>query len=251
MTQHFPQRQLRFFMTGVSPCPYLPGKTERKVFANLPFAGGPAVNDRLTQAGFRRSQNIAYRPACDDCAACVSVRVPVEEVVFSKSQKRTLARNADLTRTAVEPAATVEQYRLLSRYLHTRHPEGGMAGMGWLDYVAMVEDTSVRTHLIEYRLPSTVADAPGRLVGVALTDRLSDGLSMVYSFYDPDLAERSPGVFAILDHILQAREAALPYLYLGYWVRGSAKMDYKARFRPLEALTFLGWTRIMDEAPGA
>lgn len=251
MTQHFPQRQLRFFMTGVSPCPYLPGKTERKVFANLPFAGGPTVNDRLTQAGFRRSQNIAYRPACDDCAACVSVRVPVEEVVFSKSQKRILARNADLTGTAVDPAATVEQFRLLSRYLHVRHPEGGMAGMGWLDYVAMVEDTSVHTHLVEYRLPPIQADTPGRLVGVALTDRLSDGLSMVYSFYDPDIAERSPGVFAILDHIRRARGGALPYLYLGYWVQGSAKMDYKARFRPLEALTFLGWTRMMDDPDAA
>ncbi len=246
MTQHFPPRQLRFFMTGVSPCPYLPGKTERKVFANLPFAGGPTVNDRLTQAGFRRSQNIAYRPACDDCAACVSVRAPVAEVVFTRGQRRVLARNADVERTFLEPVATVEQFRLLSRYLHRRHPEGGMAGMGWLDYVAMVEDTAVHTHLAEYRLPPEVEGEPGRLVGVCLTDRLSDGLSMVYSFFDPELERRSLGMFAILDHILQAHDAALPYLYLGYWVEGSPKMDYKARFRPLEALTLMGWSRMSD-----
>ena len=230
-------------MTSVAPCPYLPGQTERKVFANLPFTDGAHVNDELTQAGFRRSQNIAYRPACESCDACVSVRIPATGFAFSRSQRRVLARNGDLSRDLVEAEATTEQFDLLRRYLGARHPGGGMSGLGWLDYVAMVEDTTVRTHLIEYRLPS--ADGgPGDLVGVCLTDLLSDGLSMVYSFFDPDQEARSPGRFAILDHLRQAQAVNLPYVYLGYWVRGSEKMDYKAGFRPLEQLTRLGWERL-------
>ena len=240
-----PQRQLRFYMTSVAPCPYLPGQTERKVFANLPFSDGAHVNDELTQAGFRRSQNIAYRPACEACEACVSVRVPVPEFAFSRSQRRILKRNEDLSRDLVEAEATTEQFELLRRYLGARHADGGMNGMGWADYVAMVEDTAVRTHLIEYRRPS--ADGgPGDLVGVCLTDLLHDGLSMVYSFFDPDLERRSLGQFAIMDHLRQAALVGLPFVYLGYWVQGSPKMDYKARFRPMEALRPLGWERLED-----
>lgn len=230
-------------MTAVAPCPYLPGMTERKVFANLPFSNGAHVNDELTHAGFRRSQNIAYRPACEGCDACVSVRLPAEDVRLSRTQNKIIARNADLSRDLVEAEATQEQFALLKRYLSRRHPGGGMTDMTWLDYIAMVEDTAVRTHLIEYRLPSQDG-GPGDLVAVTLTDLLSDGLSMVYSFFDPDLERRSLGVFAILDHVRQARAVRLPYVYLGYWVEGSPKMDYKAQFRPMEALRSLGWTRL-------
>lgn len=243
MTQFVPQRQLRFYLTSVAPCPYLPGQTERKVFANLPFTDGAHVNDELTHAGFRRSQNIAYRPACEDCNACVSVRIPAPEFRFSRGQRKILARNEDLSRDLVEAEATQEQFALLKRYLAHRHPEGGMTDMTWLDYIAMVEDTAVRTHLIEYRLPST-DEGPGDLVAVTLADLLSDGLSMVYSFFDPDRVKRSLGVFAILDHVRQAQAVRLPFVYLGYWVQGSPKMDYKARFRPLEILKPLGWTRL-------
>jgi arginine-tRNA-protein transferase len=227
-------------MTATAPCPYLPGRTERKVFANLPFSDGAWVNDELTQAGFRRSQNIAYRPACDACDACVSVRIPLDGFDLSKGRRRVLRRNGDLVRHFVEAEATVEQFDLLRRYLLARHPVGGMRDMGWLDYVAMVEDTAVRTHLVEYRLPS-IDGGPGRLMGVALTDVLSDGLSMVYSFFEPDEERRGLGVFAVLDHVVQAQALSLPFVYLGYWVEGSRAMDYKARFRPLEALTKLGW----------
>lgn len=230
-------------MTAVAPCPYLSGMTERKVFANLPFSNGAHVNDELTHAGFRRSQNIAYRPACEGCDACVSVRLPAEDVRLSRTQNRIMARNADLSRDLVEAEATQEQFALLKRYLSRRHPGGGMTDMTWLDYIAMVEDTAVRTHLIEYRLPSQDG-GPGDLVAVTLTDLLTDGLSMVYSFFDPDLERRSLGVFAILDHVRQARAVRLPYVYLGYWVEGSPKMDYKAQFRPMEALRPLGWTRL-------
>lgn len=243
MTQHVPHRQLRFFMTAIAPCPYLPGMTERKVFANLPFSDGAHVNDELTHAGFRRSQNIAYRPACEGCEACVSMRLPVSEFVFSRSQRRVLNRNADLSRDLVEAEATTEQFALLKRYLKARHPSGGMTDMSWADYVAMVEDTAVRTHLIEYRLPSHDG-GPGDLVAVTLTDLLSDGLSMVYSYFDPTVVQRSLGVFAILDHVRQAAAVGLPFVYLGYWVQGSKKMDYKANFRPMDVLRPLGWTRL-------
>ncbi len=245
MTQHVPTRQLRFFLTAPSPCPYLPGREERKVFAHLPLLDGAIVNDSLTQGGFRRSQNIAYRPACEACNACASARIPVGDYVFSGSERRSLRLNEGLSRHVVEAEATLEQFDLLRRYLNVRHPGGGMADMAWPDYVAMVEDTAVRTQLVEYRLPSEDR-GPGDLVAAALVDQLSDGLSLVYSFFEPEMSKRSLGSFIILDHIVQAGLMELPYVYLGYWVRGSAKMDYKARFSPIEILRPMGWS-LMSE----
>ena len=240
MTHYLPQRRLRFFLTAPTPCPYLPGREERKVFAHLPLSDGAAINDSLTQVGFRRSQNIAYRPACDSCRACQSARLPVNDYAFSRSEKRALSRNSDLERHLVEAEATTEQFDLLRRYLTARHAAGGMADMTWPDYVAMIEDTAVRTHIIEYR--TRPADhGPGDLVACILVDVLNDGLSLVYSFYDPGLPKRSLGSYIILDHVVQARKVALPYVYLGYWVQGSEKMDYKARFTPLEILRPSGW----------
>jgi arginine-tRNA-protein transferase len=245
LTHHFATRQLRFFLTAPSPCPYLPGREERKVFAHLPLSEGAAINDALTQIGFRRSQNIAYRPACENCDACVSARIPVADYGFSRSERRILERNRDLERSLVEAEATMEQFDLLRRYLLARHAEGGMADMTWADYVAMVEDTSARTHLIEYRAASKDR-GPGDLIACVLVDVLSDGLSLVYSFYDPGMTRRSLGSFVILDHIRHAGRLGLPFVYLGYWVEGSHKMDYKARFRPLELLRPNGWTRLED-----
>ena len=250
MTQHFAPRQLRFFLTAPSPCPYLPAREERKVFAHLPLSDGPGVNDALTQVGFRRSQNIAYRPACESCEACISARLPASDYLFSRSERRVLDRNGDLSRHLVEAEATMEQFDLLRRYLLVRHANGGMADMTWPDYVAMVEDTAVRTHLIEYRLPSSDL-GPGDLAACVLVDILGDGLSLVYSFYDPTLSKRSLGSFVILDHVAQARLAGLPYVYLGYWVPGSVKMDYKARFRPIELLRPGGWTRLNEGPEGS
>jgi arginine-tRNA-protein transferase len=240
VTHHFATRQLRFFLTAPSPCPYLPGRDERKVFAHLPLSEGASINDALTQIGFRRSQNIAYRPACERCDACVSARIPAGAYVFSRSERRVLDRNGDLSRHLVEAEATLEQFELLRRYLQARHAEGGMADMTWPDYVAMVEDTAARTHLIEYRRASSDG-GPGDLVGCVLIDVLADGLSMVYSFYEPVMAKRSLGSFIILDHVVQANMAGLPYVYLGYWVSGSPKMAYKARFDPVEVLQAGGW----------
>jgi arginine-tRNA-protein transferase len=221
----------------------LPERFERKVFAHLPLSDGATVNDSLTQVGFRRSQNIAYRPACEACTACVSARLPAADYVFSRSERKILARNDDLQRHLVEAEATIEQFDLLRRYLTNRHADGGMAEMTWPDYVAMVEDTAVRTHVIEYRTPSS-GGGPGDLVACALVDLMSDGLSLVYSFYDPAMRRRSLGSFVILDHVIQAGLTSLPYVYLGYWVQGSEKMDYKVRFSPIELLRPEGWSLV-------
>jgi leucyl-tRNA---protein transferase len=241
VTQHFATRQLRFFLTAPSACPYLPERFERKVFAHLPLSDGATVNDSLTQVGFRRSQNIAYRPACEACSACVSARLPAMDYVFSRSERKVLNRNEDVERHLVEAEATMEQFDLLRRYLTARHANGGMAEMTWPDYVAMVEDTAVRTHIIEYRVRSQDG-GPGDLIACALVDLMADGLSLVYSFYDPAQRRRSLGSFVILDHVIQAGLTSLPYVYLGYWVRGSEKMNYKVRFSPIELLKPEGWT---------
>lgn len=210
------------------------------MFAHLPLSEGANVNDSLTEVGFRRSQNIAYRPACETCDACVSARIPAADYHLSRSERRILDRNSDLERHLVEAEATSEQFDLLRQYLTARHADGGMADMNWPDYVAMVEDTAVRTHLMEYRVKS--ADGgPGELIACVLVDLLADGLSLVYSFYNPHLGKRSVGSFIILDHIRQAVALGAPYVYLGYWVAGSPKMAYKARFSPLEVLRPGGW----------
>ncbi|MGA9659760.1 MAG: arginyltransferase [Asticcacaulis sp.] len=237
MSEHFPGRKLRYYLTIPGPCPYLPGQEERKVFVHLPPLEAVSVNDQLSGIGFRRSQNIAYRPACQNCRACQSVRIPVKRYAFSKSDRRVLKANADLTKTFTEAEATREQFDLLQRYLLARHPDGGMMDMSWPDLVAMVEDTLVRTHMIEYRLNDT-------LVACVLVDALNDGLSLVYSFYEPDLKSRSLGHYIILDHVDQAHRSGYDYVYLGYWVKDSPKMDYKVRYQPLEGLTDLGWQTI-------
>jgi leucyl-tRNA---protein transferase len=230
-------KNIRFYLTAAQPCPYLDGRRERKVFAALDGKDAIELNDSLTHAGFRRSQNIAYRPACDMCAACVSVRVPSATFKITRRWKRVLAANRDITASITNTRATYEQYSLLQKYLTGRHLGEGMSDMSIFDYSAMVEETSVRTHMVEYRL----GDKTGPLVACALVDALEDGLSLVYAFYDPEMEARSLGSFMILDHIRQATEAGFDYVYLGYWIKGSKKMAYKADFRPMEALGASGW----------
>lgn len=240
-----PRDAPQFYLTSPAPCPYLPGRAERKVFTHLIGLRAPALNDTLTQSGFRRSQTIAYRPACEQCRACVSVRVKIADFSASRGLRRVLRRNADIVGEARPARATPEQYALFRRYVGARHADGGMADMSMVDYQMMIEDSHVDTRLIEYRL---AADAPGgdadRLVAGCLTDRLADGLSMVYSFYEPDFESRSLGAYMILDHMRRAEAAGLAHLYLGYWVEGSRKMAYKARFLPQERLGPEGWMRV-------
>ena len=241
-----PIRFPRFFVTSPAPCPYLPGRSERKVFTELRGDSADELNEALGRIGFRRSQTVAYRPSCFDCQACVSVRVVTNEFKPSSSQKRTLKQNSDLIASECRPWATDEQYELLRRYLAARHPGGGMAEMDESDFADMVEHTPVSSYVIEYREPGE-GNEPGKLVGACLTDVQGDGLSMIYSFYDPEIEDRAGlGNYIILDHIRRAAGSGLPYVYLGYWVEGSDRMQYKVRYRPLERLNRNGWERMPE-----
>jgi arginine-tRNA-protein transferase len=242
LTQHSRDTP-QFYLTAPSPCPYLAGKEERKVFTHLVGERARELNELLTHGGFRRSQSIAYRPACEACRACVSVRVVVDDFRPTRSMRRVLERNADVVGELRAAVPTSEQYSIFRAYLDSRHHDGGMADMTVLDYAMMVEDSHVTTKIVEYRLRAVDGTRGGDLLAVALTDVLGDGLSMVYSFYEPDVADRSLGTLMILDHIARARRMELPYVYLGYWVRGSRKMDYKGRFLPQERLMAQGWVR--------
>ncbi|MFN4113888.1 MAG: arginyltransferase [Sphingomonadaceae bacterium] len=246
-----PVRFPRFFVTSPAPCPYLDGKTERKVFTELKGPHAEHLNEALSRIGFRRSQTVAYRPSCIDCQACVSVRVCADRFEPSKTQLRNLRRNSDLIATECRPWATEEQFDLLQRYLGARHPGGGMTAMDEMDFADMVEHTPVSSLMIEYREPSD-GIRPGRLVGACLTDRQSDGLSMVYSFYDPDHEVRTGlGSYIILEHIRRAASGGQSFVYLGYWVDGSDRMQYKIRYRPMELLGRDGWRRLVREEQDA
>jgi arginyl-tRNA--protein-N-Asp/Glu arginylyltransferase len=242
-----PRDAPQFYLTAPTSCPYLPGREERKVFTHLVGRRAREINDLLTQGGFRRSQTIAYRPACEGCRACVSVRVLVDDFRPTRSMRRVLDQNGDVIGEMRANLPTSEQYSLFRTYLDARHGDGGMADMTVLDYAMMVEDSHVESRVVEYRRRGPDSGITGRgagpLIAAGLTDVLADGLSMVYSFYDPAEERRSLGTFMILDHIDRARRMGLPYVYLGYWVEGSRKMAYKARFLPQERLTPQGWAR--------
>jgi len=237
----------QFYLTTPAPCPYLEGREERKVFTHLVGNRAAEINDMLSQGGFRRSQNIAYRPACETCKSCISVRIIVDEFVSTKSFKRIENANRNLGGEKIIPSPTKEQFALFRDYLDDRHSSGGMAEMTSLDYAMMVEDTHVNTMMLEYRHKRTEDEANSAkqppLRAVALTDVLSNGLSMVYSFFDTDPKYKSLGTYMILDHVKMARKMGLPYVYMGYWVNGSPKMEYKTRFRPQEHLSATGWIR--------
>lgn len=231
----------QFYVTAPQPCPYLKGRMERKLFTALQGEYAGKLNDSLSKQGFRRSQNVLYRPSCAECAACLSARIRIADFQPSRSQKKTARKNRSLKRKAVSPWATEEQYDLFRRYLDSRHRDGGMADMDIFEFASMVEETPVRSRVIEYYNTNS-ADA--ELVAVCLTDVLDDGLSMVYSFFNPDLASDSLGTYVILDHIRIAQEAGLPFVYLGYWVPGSPKMHYKSKFAGLEVFFEGKWQKL-------
>ncbi len=241
MSHHESSLKAQFYLTAPQPCAYLEGREERKVFTTLNGSGAVSVNNALSHKGFRRSQSVIYRPACVGCSACMSIRIPVRAFEPSRAQRRIQRRNADISRRPCEAWATETQFALFRRYLNERHADGGMADMDAFDYASMVDETPVNTMVVEY----TQQDELGatRLVAACLSDVLGDGLSMVYSFFEPALADRSLGAFMILDHIAMAREMGLAYIYLGYWVAGSRKMDYKIGYRPFELCDGATWRR--------
>lgn len=229
-------RPHRFFMgTRALPCPYIPGRVERKVVTDLATPDAMKLYDNLSRAGFRRSHSLAYRPACPGCTACVPVRIRVEDFDWSRSFRRITNRNADLTTRDMAGHATMEQYRLFTRYQRSRHSGGEMSSMSFRDFRAMIEDSPIDTRIIEFR------DPKGSLVAVMLADRQMDAMSAVYSLFDPELDKRSLGTYMVLWLIKQAEANDLPHVYLGYWIEESPKMSYKTRFRPLEGLTPDGW----------
>ncbi len=231
----------QFYVTAPQPCPYLEGRMERKLFTSLQGDNADRLNNGLSQQGFRRSQNVLYRPSCAECSACLSARIDISRFKPTKSQRRTARRNAGLVRHATSPWATEDQYDLFRRYLDARHADGGMADMDVFEFSAMIEETPIRSRVIEYTDAET-----NSLVGVSLTDVLEDGLSMVYSFYAPDRLQDSLGTHMIMDHIEIARTANLPYVYLGYWVPGSQKMGYKAKFSGLEVYMEGEWKAVSN-----
>jgi arginine-tRNA-protein transferase len=230
-----PRRPQFFYTTAPLPCPYLPGRTERKVVTEITGPDAEPLHDRLSRAGFRRSHNIAYAPVCPGCNACVPIRIPVARFTPDRSLRRVLKANLGVEGTDVPARATAEQYQLFQSYQLARHGDGDMATMSFYDYRAMVEDTPIETFMVEFR------DPDDRLVGACLTDRLGDGLSAVYSYFLPEMERRSLGSFTILWLIERARAMGLPHVYLGYWVRESRKMAYKVRFQPSEILVGGSW----------
>ncbi|MDO9581806.1 MAG: arginyltransferase [Desulfomicrobium sp.] len=238
----------QFYVTAPQPCPYLEGRMERKLFTALQGEHAQRLNDTLSKQGFRRSQNVLYRPSCSECSACLSARIRVADFQPSRTQRRIMRRASHLRRNATSPWATEDQFALFRRYLDARHADGGMADMDIFEFAAMIEETPIKSRVVEYTCPRTAGEDVAALAAVCLTDVFDDGLSMVYSFYDPDLTDLSLGTHIILDHIAIAREAGLPYVYLGYWVPGSRKMGYKAGFSALEIYKGGAWQDLGDPA---
>ncbi|MFN3724029.1 MAG: arginyltransferase [Paracoccaceae bacterium] len=238
----------QFYVTAPQSCPYLEGRMERKLFTALQGEHAQRLNDTLSKQGFRRSQNVLYRPSCSECSACLSARIRVADFQPSRTQRRIMRRTAHLRRNATSPWATEDQFALFRRYLDARHADGGMADMDIFEFAAMIEETPIKSRVIEYTRPREARERSAALAAVCLTDVFDDGLSMVYSFYDPDLTDLSLGTHIILDHIAIAREAGLPYVYLGYWVPGSRKMGYKAGFSALEIYKGGEWQDLGDPA---
>ena len=228
----------QFFATTAVPCPYIDGRAERKLIVELAGGEAAAFYDELSRSGFRRSHRFAYRPACGTCEACVPVRIAVARFAHTRSSRRVCNLNRGLTGAMVPARASQEQYRLFQAYQRSRHHDSEMAAMTYGDYRAMVEDTPVRTAAVEFR------DADDRLVAATLLDRLDDGLSAVYSFYDPGAERQSLGTWSILWLVEESRRLGLAYVYLGYWIAQAPKMAYNGRFPALERLGRDGWAPI-------
>lgn len=235
-------RNIRFYLTGPETCPYLPNRLERKVFTTLDDTDAALLNEALTHAGFRRSQNISYRPACDMCSECVSMRIDTLNFAFDAKWRRILAKNADIYWQAKSPMATEEHFNLITRYINARHENGGMSDMNEDDFAAMIEDCAPNSLLFEFRLKiDCELGKENELVAGLIVDELSDGNSLIYSYFKPDFPKYSLGSFIILAQIAHLKTINKPFLYLGYWIKNSPKMKYKSRFKPFQILGNRGW----------
>jgi leucyl-tRNA---protein transferase len=231
MTRH---ERPRLLLGTEHRCSYLPGRMARSVFVDPQLTLDPARYGALLDLGFRRSGSYVYRPACGACQECRPVRLPVAQFRPTRAQRRCAKRNADL-RLSLEGELGAEHYALYRRYLHARHPGGGMDPEDREAFRSFLSSAWGCTEILALR------DGAGQLLAAGVIDRVPQGLSAVYTYFEPGLPDRSLGTYSILVEIERAKALGLPYLYLGYWVAGSAKMDYKRHFRPLEVLGATGW----------
>nr|WP_248617095.1 arginyltransferase [Methylococcus capsulatus] len=222
------------------PCGYLPGRDARFTYVSPAYPLSPQSYRGLLEEGFRRSGNWVYRPCCIGCSACLPVRLPVHDFLLTRSHRRVLKRNADIDIRVSVARFDERQFQLYVRYLAARHPTDTPVSRD--DYWSFVSSSWAQTRFVEFRSYS-------ELIGVAVVDHVPGALSAVYTFFDPDAAERSPGSLAILWQILEARRLGREWLYLGYWIGGCRKMEYKARYRPLEALIANRWRRFQVDEP--
>jgi arginine-tRNA-protein transferase len=232
-----PFQRIQFYLTAHYGCSYLPGRQARSQVATPTHLIDTHAYSALIRAGFRRSGQFTYRPHCEQCHACVPVRVDVAAFVPNRTQRRCLKRNRDLAARFLPLDFKDEHYALYRRYLGSRHAGGGMDRDGPDQYTQFLLSSNVDSMLVEFR----DGDA---LVMVALVDQVADGLSAVYTFFDPARAAQSPGVYGVLWQIELARRLDLPYLYLGYWIADSRKMAYKQQYAPLEGLVDGRWQRL-------
>lgn len=224
----------QFYLTPSHPCSYLNDRSARTLFLDPREAVSQELYSTLSSAGFRRSGSHLYRPHCEGCQACVPVRVPVAQFQLTRRFRRVQKRNADLRVGLEAPVCSATAFDLYSRYIEGRHWNGDMYPPSEDQFRSFLLSSWSRTHFL------TLHDH-SNLIGVAVTDTMGDGLSAIYTFFDPAMADRSLGVFAVLNQIRQCHDLGLPYLYMGYWIRDCAKMRYKTDFRPVELLINNRW----------
>ena len=233
-TAHTP---IRLFETVADECPYLEDKKSASIVVDPDYEVDAELFASLSRSGFRRSGEMLYSPKCPSCNSCVSVRIPSKQFKASKSQKRVWRKNSDLNVGLEEVRFEQEHFDMYFRYQQQRHPESTMCDDDVEKYMSFIDSNYARSKFLTFRLK-------GQLIGISVLDQFDGGLSAVYTFFDPELSSRSLGTYAILYTLELAKAHQIPYVYLGYWIDGSAKMDYKRKFKPLQGYQDRQWLEL-------